>query len=292
MPTISIRRHPPMTDYNEELLTAAKLYEQVQGRIDGDDRLLAHTGLISDPGHRSNLSFVENAVHRADDLDATAFGDTGLGCTVYSDLVTDEATEAVHRGNDLVLSHLVGLTEQDLDGSTLRLVARLQEELHNNDAPAFILGADNPNTGKTNTMSLLAELRAAEFEDYLILSNVRSWSLTDRVVTSAHDLAVALLEERDRPKTVIRKRNGSRHWRTGNRRNASRSSSSDGPPTLIIPLMVCLVVPSRIWRVLALRTIPMTRRPGVGTSTLIRFSLIVYRFDRAQPRGRYRNVSY
>jgi hypothetical protein len=191
-----------MTDYNEELLTAAKLYEQVQGRLDGDDRLLPNTGLISDPGHRSNLSFVENVV-RGDDLGATAFGDTALGSEVYSSMLTDEATEAIHRGNDLVLSHLVGLTEQDLDGSTLRLVARLQEELANNDAPAFILGAGNPNTGKTNTMSLLAELRSIEVEDYLILSNVRSWSLTDRVVTSAHDLAVALLEERDRPKFVM-----------------------------------------------------------------------------------------
>jgi hypothetical protein len=60
--------------------------------------------------------FVENAVHGADDLVATAFGDTTLGREVYSNLVTDEATEAIHRGNDLVLSHLVGLTEQDPDG--------------------------------------------------------------------------------------------------------------------------------------------------------------------------------
>jgi hypothetical protein len=192
-----------MTDYNEELLTAAKLYEQVQGRLEGDDRLLPNTGLISDPGYRSNLSFVENTVRADDDLDATAFGDTALGSELYSSMLTDEATEAIHHGNDLFLSHLVGLTEQDLDGSTLRLVARLQEELANNDAPAFILGAGNPNTGKTNTMSLLAELRSIELEDYLILSNVRSWSLTDRVVTSAHDLAVALLEERDRPKFVM-----------------------------------------------------------------------------------------
>ena len=73
----------------------------------------------------------------------------------------------------------------------------------NNDAPAFIVGAGNPNTGKTNTMSLLAEIRQYALDDYLVLSNVRSWELTDITVTSAHDLAVALLEHRDVPKFVM-----------------------------------------------------------------------------------------
>jgi len=36
----------------------------------------------------------------------------------------------------------------------------------------------------------------------------------------------------------------------------------------------------------------LNRIDSVHLTALIRFSLIVYRFDRAQPRGRYRNVSY
>jgi len=40
-------------------------------------------------------------------------------------------------------------------------------------------------------------------QDYLVLSNVHSWELTDITVTSAHDLAVALLEHRDVPAGAV-----------------------------------------------------------------------------------------
>jgi hypothetical protein len=51
---------------------------------------------------------------------------------------------------------------------------------------------------------------------------VRSWSLTDRVVTSAHDLAVALLEERDRPKFVMVDEASTHFDARTNRREAAR----------------------------------------------------------------------
>jgi hypothetical protein len=192
-----------MTEIDETLLTAAKLREQIRGRIEGEGQLLDHAGLVPDRDHRASLTFVEEAV-RGDDDRPVSLGDTSLGESVQSSLFVDRATEALDRGDGMTLSHLVGVTEQDLDGSALRLPMMLVDELENNDAPAFIIGAGNPNTGKTNTMSLLAELRKHDLgDDYLVISNSRSWELTDVVATSAHDLAVALLEHRDVPKFVM-----------------------------------------------------------------------------------------
>ncbi|MFB6198189.1 MAG: hypothetical protein ABEI52_07980, partial [Halobacteriaceae archaeon] len=90
----------------------------------------------------------------------------------------------------------------ELQADSLSLHARLDEFIQNNDAPAFILGAGNPETGKTNLMLLLAKLRSYSYDNYLVISNT-DCSLTDVRVTSAHDLAVALLEHRDVPKFVF-----------------------------------------------------------------------------------------
>ncbi|MFD1586172.1 hypothetical protein ACFR9U_04200 [Halorientalis brevis] len=195
-----------MTDIDEKLLTAAKLREQVRGDLDGGDpRLLPHTGMVTNERDRAVLSFLETAdvPGSADLKGCNSFAETDLGDTVTSKVLTDELSKAVVDGNASMLAYAVGVTEQDLDGSALRLPMMLNDQLHNNDAPAFILGAGNPNTGKTNTMSLLAELRSYALDDYLVLSNSRSWDLTDVVVTSAHDLAVALLEHRDVPKFLM-----------------------------------------------------------------------------------------
>jgi hypothetical protein len=195
-----------MGDYDDNLLNAAKLREQIRGDLQGDDRLLSHTGMISDPQDLQVLSFLESTIS-PDDLDLddriTGFGDTDLGNAVSEVLMSNEVTQAVVDANPTQVSYAVGLTEQDLDGSALRLPMLLNDQLENNDAPAFIVGAGNPNTGKTNTMSLLAEIRQYALDDYLILSNTRSWDMTDVTVTSAHDLAVALLEHRDVPKFVL-----------------------------------------------------------------------------------------
>jgi hypothetical protein len=195
-----------MTDSNvdEHLLTAAKLYEQVRGDMDGDERLLPHTGYVEDAQDRSALSFVETAMQSTDRSPVgSSFEDTRLGSIVSSKVLTDTATEAVATGNGSVMSHIVGVTEQDLDASALRLPMMLLDEIENNGAPAFVTAAGNPNTGKTNTAILLIELRKLDLDDLLVLSNVRSWDATDIVVTSAHDLAVQLLEHRDRPKAVL-----------------------------------------------------------------------------------------
>ena len=185
-----------MTDnIDEHLLTAAKLREQIAGDLDGDPRLLDHAALVPDDAHRAALTFVEQVF-------SGSFAESELGQLVNQKALNDVATEAVHSGNGSVMSHLVGVTEQDLDASALRLPMLLLDELENNDAPAFPVAAGNPNTGKTNTMLLLAELAKADLDDLLVVANFSS-SLTDHRVTSAYDLAVTLLEHRDVPKFVI-----------------------------------------------------------------------------------------
>ncbi|MFC6973472.1 hypothetical protein ACFQL1_20495 [Halomicroarcula sp. GCM10025709] len=190
---------------DEHLLTAAKLYEQVRGEMDGDDRLLPHTGVVEDSRDRTALSFVETAMRETDrsPVGNPTFERTRLGDVLSSKFLTDTATEAVAQGNGSVMSHIVGVTEQDLDASALRLPMMLLDEIENNGAPAFVTAAGNPNTGKTNTAILLIQLRALDLDDLLVLSNVRSWDGTDIVVTSAHDLAVQLLEHRDQPKAIL-----------------------------------------------------------------------------------------
>ncbi|TKX80268.1 hypothetical protein [Halorubrum sp. SD626R] len=184
-----------MGNSDEGMLTAAKLAEQLSGRIETDRDLDPRAGAI-DPDDVSASVFLN-------DLDPELVQDSQLLDLVDRTQQSRKASEAIRSGNSLMLSHLVGVTEQDLDGSALRLPLRLDEVMTNNDATAFIGGAGNPNTGKTNLMALLAELRSATVDDLLVISNSRTWPLTDLVVTSAHDLAVTCIEHRDRPKFVF-----------------------------------------------------------------------------------------
>ncbi|WP_049983593.1 hypothetical protein [Halorubrum sp. BV1] len=184
-----------MTDVDEGMLTAAKLAEQLAGNMDTERDLASGAGAL-DPDDVSASVFL-------DEIRAGRDRPSELLSLVDRTQQSRQASEAIRSGNSMLLSHLVGITEQDLDGSALRLPLRLDELMTNNDATAFIGGAGNPNTGKTNLMALLAELRSATVDDLLIISNSRTWPLTDIVVTSAHDLAVTCIEHRDRPKFVF-----------------------------------------------------------------------------------------
>ncbi|MYL16174.1 hypothetical protein GLW36_05865 [Halorubrum terrestre] len=184
-----------MSNTDEGMLTAAKLAEQLSGRIDTNRSLDSRAGAI-DPDDVSASVFLN-------DLDPELVQGSQLLDLVDRTQQSRKASEAIRSGNSLLLSHLVGVTEQDLDGSALRLPLRLDDVMTNNDATAFIGGAGNPNTGKTNLMALLTELRSATVDDLLVISNSRTWPRTDKVVTSAHDLAVTCIEHRDRPKFVF-----------------------------------------------------------------------------------------
>jgi hypothetical protein len=185
-----------MPDLNEELFTAAKLYEQVAGDLDGDRRLLDHAGLPVDDSASKHLSFLESAL--GDDWSGSRLAEAA-----ESTIASGVASRAVTEGDATALSYLVGVTERDLEASNLTLPVRLLDRLDNNGALTTCLAAGEPNSGKTNTMSVLAELANAYYDDLLVISNVRSWELTEEVTTSAHDLAVTLLENRDRPKFVL-----------------------------------------------------------------------------------------
>ncbi|MGZ0746714.1 hypothetical protein [Haloparvum sp. AD34] len=181
---------------DEHLLTAAKLREQIDGNLEGTGEIHDHAGLVQDEHDRAALSFVESCIEEP-------LSQTELGSELLAKTRTDRATDAISNGNGSVASHLVGVTEQDLDASSLRLPMLLDAEMENNDATAFIGGAGNPNTGKTNLVALLAELRSASVDDLLVISNSRTWERTDIVVTGAHELAVKCIEHRDRPKFVF-----------------------------------------------------------------------------------------
>jgi hypothetical protein len=190
------------SNVDEHLLTAAKLHEQIRGDLDGGaaaNLLHDHAGLVEDETHRNSLSFLDSL---GADFAGDRFAETELGQITGSKLVTDEATDAVHQGNSSLLSHLVGVTEQDLEASSITLPARILEHLDNDGALTTILAAGDPNSGKTNTMWLLAELARAKWDDLLVISNARADAVNERV-TSAHDLAVCLLENRDVPKMVV-----------------------------------------------------------------------------------------
>lgn len=182
-----------MTEVDETMLTAAKMAEQVRGSMESKEELLPHAGLVEDREDRNSLSFLQE----------TMGSDVDLVQEVTRKLATESASKALFGGNATVLANYVGVTEADLDGSEVVFPIELNKRMDNNGATAFIIAVGNPNTGKTNTCALLAELRQAALDDLQIISNVRSWDLTDTVVTSAHDLAVTLLENRDRPKYVL-----------------------------------------------------------------------------------------
>jgi hypothetical protein len=93
------------------------------------------------------------------------------------------------------------VTEQQLDGSALTMTAKVLELL-DREGPTICLGAGSPETGKTGLMLTLAELETITGDNVLVLSNMDS-SLTDRRVTGAHQLALELVENRDRPKVVL-----------------------------------------------------------------------------------------
>jgi hypothetical protein len=185
-----------MTDTDERLLTAAKLREQVLKELDGDDRLLGHTGLVSDGHHRSNLSFVDQAV-------SGGFASTDLGREVMSTLLTDEATQSLVDGNHEHLAHFVGITEQDLDADEFSYTLELIERVENNNAPLFLTGFGLPNTGKTG--HILHDWHRAwqtVYPDGISISNA-SVRTFDRCITSLDELVQFCLDHPDVQKFVF-----------------------------------------------------------------------------------------
>lgn len=190
-----------MTD--ENLLTAAKLREQVRRRIDGDDRLHPHTGLVPDRHDRAVLSFVEDCYDGLDEDLPISFEDSKLGRSVESALVTDAATEAVMSANTSYLAHLVGITEQDLDADRFAYTVELLDRVENNGAPCFVIGYGLPNSGKTG--HILHDWRLAWrriYPDGLMISNARIEGF-DACLTSMSEIYRYCLDHPDRRKFLF-----------------------------------------------------------------------------------------
>jgi hypothetical protein len=134
---------------------------------------------------------------------STGYQQSGLAGIVDETLRTDVAGDAVRDGDGLALSYLVGVTEADLDASALTLPTRILDRLDAGGALTCVTAAGHPNTGKSNTMFLLADLARAYWDDLLVVSNVASWSGTDVLVQSMHELLQTLLDHRHRPKVVV-----------------------------------------------------------------------------------------
>lgn len=185
-----------MTDTDENLLTLAKLGEVARGDLDGD--VLDHAGLV-DGDDLASLSFVENTLRNQGD----SFRATDLGAEVLTKFQTDAAQRAVEDGDASLAASIVGVTEQELDASRLTVTARLLERIDADGTLTTVLAAGRPNTGKSNTMFLLADLAREKWPDLLVVSNSPTWSGDDVTVSSMTELLAVLVENRDRPKAVF-----------------------------------------------------------------------------------------
>ena len=192
-----------MTEVDEGLLSLAQLREVVHGDLDAAHPMHEHVGLLEDDADRKVVSFVES-IHR------DSFAQSELGSIVSATHATDAATKAVIDDRPALASHLVGMVETEYDGSGLTTLLDIIDALENNGAPAFVSVAGNPNTGKTNTVVKLVDvldraggLVAGVPGDIMVISNMETWDRCDEVVKSMHDLMVALLEHRTKPKVVV-----------------------------------------------------------------------------------------
>ena len=191
-----------MTNVDEGMLTAAKLREQLQGSLDSSHDLAPGAGALP-----TDLVSANAFLH---DLDR----DSELIDLVDRTLESREASRAIRDGNKMMLSHLVGVTEQDLEADQIQLTAFLLDRIRRTALTSVLL-AGEPNTGKTNFGWLLCELADRTFDDLLVISNARA-SATDLRVASAHDLLATLIEYKDTPKVVLIDE-GSRHFDARNK---------------------------------------------------------------------------
>jgi len=180
---------------DEHLYTFSKAGEYARGDFD-DGSLSSYAGLLGDE-RDNHLAWLD----QFDD-----FRSTDLAEVVIKSAQSKSMGRAMSEGDARLAAYLQGVTERDIPGSQLSLALAIMKRLENNAAPAFLTVAGNPETGKTNTVSLLAELRtehlAARGDELLVVSNIRNWTRNDETVSSMHDLMEVLIEHRGRPKFV------------------------------------------------------------------------------------------
>ncbi|TKX48010.1 hypothetical protein EXE49_16855, partial [Halorubrum sp. ASP121] len=115
-----------MGNSDEGMLTAAKLAEQLAGNIDTERDLASGAGALDPDDVSASVCL--------DDLRGDFDRPPELLSLVDRTQQSRQASEAIRSGNSLLRSHLVGITEQDLDASALRLPLRLDDVMTNNGA--------------------------------------------------------------------------------------------------------------------------------------------------------------
>lgn len=182
---------------------ASKLKAQVDGDLAGDSRLRTHLGLVDDVDHRDALSWLEASydVTEFDDDDMPLrFADTRIGRQLGGRWATHAGTEALTGDgqNKTMLAYLSGLSDDEVSGSALSTVSKLQGWLDNNNSPCVWLSCGLPNTGKTNFVGSKILIWRSMNPNGEVVSNVRSLRLGDHYVSSMSE-AYDVLTDLDGP---------------------------------------------------------------------------------------------
>jgi hypothetical protein len=179
-----------MTDVDEHLLTAAKLAEAIDGDLDSPAQATPLSALADD--HRGAISFLEDTGTLRGDLQ-----------TLFAQGVHNRAARDGLDGRPELLSHLVGITEQDLEADEFSYTLELIERVRNNDAPLFLTGFGLPNTGKTG--HILHDWHRAwktVYPDGVSISNAEVRTF-DHIITSLDELVTFCLNNPDVQKFVF-----------------------------------------------------------------------------------------
>ncbi|MFY4815485.1 hypothetical protein ACOJIV_22720 [Haloarcula sp. AONF1] len=224
-----------MSDLDENLLTAAKLSEQLVGEAEGKFSAHPFSGSLPPGEDLGTLGFLEGVAGDAD-LEGTALLDETL-----KTLQSRAVSEALRDPSPMVMAHYAGINNSSLDGSKMLAHAAVTERIAGDESLTTVTAFGVPNSGKTNTTLLLVQLAAAAYDDLFFVSNVPN-SGADAVVYSMYDLMTVLLENRDRPKVVLIDE-GSTHFdaRT-NRREVSAQWSPAVKRFSKIGVKMCAVV--------------------------------------------------
>lgn len=210
-----------MSDIDENLLTAAKLAEQLAGDAVGKFDAHPFAGSLPPGDDAGTMGFVQ-AVAADDDLEGTSLIDETL-----KTLQSESLSESLRNPDPMVMGHFAGINDSSLDGSHVMAHAAITEAIAGDESLTTVTTAGVPNSGKTNTTLLLVQLAKLAYDDMMFISNVPNTG-ADEVVYSMYDLMTVLLENRDRPKAVLIDE-GSTHF---DARTNSRDVSAQWSPAV------------------------------------------------------------
>lgn len=170
---------------------ASKLRDFVQGRVNENDSLHEHTGMVGSEDAEL-LSFLTETYRGEKDMPAR-LEDTEAYRAFTRTAATKQMGEAVSAGNSSLMSYVVGLTDSSVGIEDTHAFARMAKSILNEMAPYVGLMFGRMNYGKTSLALLYIELWRSLIEvkygtdDGLVVTNVASLDAADRIVTDIED---------------------------------------------------------------------------------------------------------